>query len=137
MNSFHSGAGAGLEFFGLGWGSLVVAFCLGFWDFVFICFCFFRAALRACGGSQARGSNQSYSCQPTPQPQPCRIRATSATSTTAHGNARSLTHWARSGIEPTISWFLVRFISAAPQRELLFWDFFVVCFAETNVQIVI
>ena len=29
----------------------------------------------------------------------------------SHRNARSLTHWARPGIEPTISWFLVRFVS--------------------------
>ena len=49
------------------------------------------------------GSNQSYSCQPTPQPQPHQIWAASATYTTAHGNARSLTHWARPGIEPTSS----------------------------------
>ena len=27
--------------------------------------------------------------------------------------------WVRQGIEPTYSWFLVRFISAAPQQELL------------------
>ena len=30
-----------------------------------------------------------------------------------------LTHWARPEIKPTTSWFLVRFISATPQRELL------------------
>ena len=30
-------------------------------------FCLFRAALAACGGSQARGSNQNCSWQPTPQ----------------------------------------------------------------------
>ena len=41
------------------------------------------------------------------------------TYTTAHGNAGSLTHWVRSGIEPTSSWLLVRFVSAAPQWELL------------------
>ena len=45
--------------------------------------------------------------------------AMSMTYTTAHGSARSLTHWARPGIEPTVSWFLVRFISAAPWQELL------------------
>ena len=39
-------------------------------------------------------------------------------STTAHGNIRSLTHWVRSGTEPASSWILVRFISAEPQREL-------------------
>ena len=37
---------------------------------------------------------------------------------TAHGNARSLTHWARPGIESLTLWFLVGFISAAPQQEL-------------------
>ena len=46
-------------------------------------------------------------CQPTPQPLQRRIRATSAIYTTAHGNAGSLTHWARPGIEPASSWFLV------------------------------
>ena len=42
----------------------------------------------------------------------------SVTYTLAHGKARSLTHWARPGIEPTTSWFLVVFITAAPQQEL-------------------
>ena len=46
-----------------------------------------------------------------PEPQQCGIRATSVTYTTAHGNARSLTHWARPWIEPATSWFLVRFVS--------------------------
>ena len=39
------------------------------------------------------------------------IRAMSVTHTTAHGNTRSLTHWARPGIEPATSWFLVRFVN--------------------------
>ena len=34
------------------------------------------------------------------------------------GNTRSLTHWARPGIEPEISWFLVRFVSTMPRWEL-------------------
>ena len=38
----------------------------------------------------------------------------SVTYTTAHGNAGSLTHWARPGIAPTTSWLLVRFISTEP-----------------------
>ena len=37
--------------------------------------------------------------------------------TTAHGNAGSLTHRTRSGIESTTSWIVVRFVSAAPQWE--------------------
>ena len=40
------------------------------------------------------------------------------TYTTAHGNAGSLTHWARPGIEPATSWFPVGFVSTVPQREL-------------------
>ena len=39
---------------------------------------------------------------------------------TAHGNAGSLTHWARPEIQPSTSWFLVGFISAEPQQEPLF-----------------
>ena len=33
-------------------------------------------------------------------------------------NSRSLTHWARPGIEPSSSWILVRFITAEPRQEL-------------------
>ena len=47
----------------------------------------------------------------------------SATYTAVHGNAGSLTHWVRSGIKPTTSWFLVRFVSAAPWWELQEGDF--------------
>ena len=56
-----------------------------------------------------QGSNRSCSHQPTPEPQQLGIQAASATYTTAHGNARSPTHWARPGTEPATSWFLVRF----------------------------
>ena len=46
------------------------------------------------------------------------IWAASVTYTTAHANARYLTHWARLEIKPTPSWILVRFVTAEPQREL-------------------
>ena len=69
------------------------------------------------------GSNQSYSCWPMPQPQQRGIRATSATYTTALGNAGSLIHWVRPGEEPTTSWFLVGFVSAEPWQELLVVSF--------------
>ena len=49
--------------------------------------------------------------------------AASATYTTTHGNARSLTHWVRPGFEPATSWFLVGFISTAPRPELQDYDF--------------
>ena len=74
---------------------------------LFVCLfvCLFRAKPTAYGGSQAGG----------------RIRATAAVSstyTTAHGHAGSLAHWARPGIEPATSGFLVGFISTAPRWEL-------------------
>ena len=65
-------------------------------------------------------SNRSCSCRPTPQPQQRQIRASSATYSTAHGIARSLTHGARPGMEPSTSWFLVRLISSVPQWKLLY-----------------
>ena len=81
---------------------------------LFIYFYLFRAAPAAYGDSQARGpigaiatglhhshsNSRSKLClQPTP---------------TAHGNAGSLTQWARPGIEPRSSWMLVRFASSEP-----------------------
>ena len=58
--------------------------------YFFFFFCLFGAAPGASGGSQARGSNPSYSCQPIPQPQQCRIPASSVTYTTANGQRPSL-----------------------------------------------
>ena len=50
------------------------------------------------------GEIWSYSCGlPTPLPQQCHIRAMSVTHATASGNAGSLTHWVRPGIEPESS----------------------------------
>ena len=69
------------------------------------------------------GLGPNKSCWPTPQPQQCRIQNTSVTYTTAHGNAGSLTHWARPGIEPATSWFLVGFVSAVQWWELQYFLF--------------
>ena len=69
---------------------------------VFVLFCFvFRAAPSPYGSS--RGP----------------IRAAVASLHHSHSNARSQTHWLRSGIESASSWILVRFISTAPQQRLL------------------
>ena len=47
------------------------------------------------------------------------------------GNAGSLTHGARPGIEPETSWFLVVFVSTAPQQGLLVsyfeWRIIIIC----------
>ena len=47
----------------------------------------------------------------TPESQQLGIPATSVTYITAHGNAGSLTHWARPGIEPAFSWILIAFVN--------------------------
>ena len=72
----------------------------------------------AYGGSQARGQIRAVATGLRHSQQPRQIWATSATYTTTHGNAGSLTHWARPGIEPTSSWILVRFVTAEPQQKL-------------------
>ena len=46
------------------------------------------------------------------------IWAESATYTTGHSNAGSVTHWTRPGITPASSWIPVRFVSAEPWRAL-------------------
>ena len=86
-------------------------------NFCFVCL-LFRAAPAAYGGSQARKSNWSCSLQLIPQPEQCQIQTLVVTYTTAHGNARFLTHWARPGIEPASSWMLVRFVFTEPWWEL-------------------
>ena len=48
----------------------------------------------------------------------------SATYTTVHGNARSLTHWVRPWSKPASSWMLVRFVSTEPRWEHQVLDFF-------------
>ena len=81
-----------------------------------VVFCLFRANPKHMEVPRL-GSNLSCGCQPTPQPQPCQIWVSSLTYTTAHSNARSLTHWARPGIEPVTSWFLVRFVPLYHDRN--------------------
>jgi len=100
---------------------------------MYLFFCLFRAAPVAYRRSQSRGwigaaaasLHHSHSntgskphLWPTPQPQQHHIQATSSTYTTAHGNARSLTHWARPGMEPESSWIPVWLITAEPWQEL-------------------
>ena len=91
--------------------------------FLFLFFLLFRASPIAYGGSQARGWIRA-----TP------VGLATATATQdpshvcslhdSHGNARSLTHWGRPGIEPATSWFLVGFVSDVPQRELPLINFY-------------
>ena len=79
----------------------------------FFVFCLFQG--HTCGIWRFPGQGSNWSCcrRPTPEPQQRPIRALSTTYTTAHHSGGSLSHSARPGIEPEISWFLVRFVSAA------------------------
>ena len=94
----------------------VIVWCIFFFIdlFVIYLFIYFLSLHMEVPG----GSNQSCSRQPTPEPQQHGIRAESAIYTTAHSNARSLTHWARPEIEPASSWMLVGFVTNEPQWEL-------------------
>ena len=65
----------------------------------------------ACGGSQAKGLIRAAATSLYHSHRNGGIPAVSATYNTAHGNTRSLTRWARPGIEPTTSLFLVRFVN--------------------------
>ena len=89
------------------------------WPFLFFFnFFLFRATPSAYGGSQARsliGATAAGLCQSHSNTGSERCLWLN---TTAHGNAGSLTHWAEPGIEPTTSWLLVKFVSAAPWWEL-------------------
>jgi len=83
---------------------IVLLFYLFIYLFIY---CLFRATPVAYGGSQARGL----------------IGAVAAGLCHSHSNAgseplRFLTRWARPGIEPETSWFLVGLVSTAPWWEL-------------------
>ena len=86
-------------------------FCLFVFSCCCSCCCYFLGCSRGIWRFPGWGSNRSCSCRPMPESQQCRIQAASATYTTAHGNAGSLTHWARAGTEPSTSWFLVGIVN--------------------------
>ena len=65
----------------------------------------------AYGGSQARGPIRATGASLCHRHTIVQIQATSVAYTIAHGNTRSLTHWARPGFEHTTSWFLVGFVN--------------------------
>ena len=91
--------------------------CVCIYSFFF--FFLFRAAPGAYGGSQDKGQiGATAACHSMPQPQQLEIQATSTTYTSAQGNPRSPTHWARPGIKPKFPWILVRSVSTEPQQEL-------------------
>ena len=94
---------------------------LSAWHFVWVCLflrCLFRAAPAAYGGSQARGRIGAVAAGPHHSHSNTGSELPQTYCTTVHGNAGSLTHGGRTGIEPASSWIPVGFVSTAPQREL-------------------
>ena len=77
--------------------------------FLFVCFMFFSFCLLGLYPWHMKVPRLGIWLELQPQPQQCWIRAASATYTTTHGSAGSLTHWARPGIEPASPWMLVGF----------------------------
>ena len=69
--------------------------------------CVFRAAPVAYWGSQAMGPIEAVAT--SLRHSHSNVGSNPMTYTTAHGNAWSLTHWVRLGIEPPFSWLLVGF----------------------------
>ena len=118
------------------WICLLMDVMLGFFVCLFwfgFVFCLFGTTPTAYGGSQARGPIGAVAaglCQShsNARSEPC------LTYTTVHGNARSLTHWMRPGIEPATSWFLVRFVSTEPWQELLCWVLYLLNHKEKSVK---
>ena len=92
----------------------VFVLCYFYYLFIYL-FVFSAPHPMTYGGSQARGRIRA-----TPQPQQRGIQAESATYTTAHSNAGSLTHWERQEIKPVSSWMLTGFVSTEPCWELPF-----------------
>ena len=86
--NFHIVTGAAEERGKKGKKKMALYLC----DLFFVCFFPLQGHTQDIWRFPGQGSNQSYSCQPTPPPQQCQIQAASATYTTAHHNTRSLTH---------------------------------------------
>ena len=98
---------------------LILSKFLYFTTYRFFFFCLFRATPVAYGGFRARGLIRATAAGLYHSYSNARSKPHLRTAPhTAHGNAGSLTHWARPGIEPATSWFLVRFVSAVPHQEM-------------------
>ena len=96
------------------------------WIYIYMGFFFFFYFLFQgchCGMWEFPGQrlNWSCSCQPTQKPHQGGIWATSATYTTALGNAGSLTQQTRQGIKASSSWILVGLIITLVGTPFLFF----------------
>ena len=94
--------------------------------FFFFFFFFFRAAPMGYGNSPARDQIGTAVVSHSHSHSNLGPKLCLQPYTTAHGNTRSLTHWARPEIEPSSSWILVRFVTTEPWQELSWASFFIV-----------
>ena len=78
------------------------------------------------------GSNWSCSCWPTPQLQQFWIWAASAACAPVCGNARSLTHWVKPGMEPTSSWTLCWVLNLLSHNRISCLCYWCQCLAECD-----
>ena len=85
-------------------------------------FFFFRAAPTAYGSSQARGQIGAIASGLHHSHSKVGSKPCLQTYTTAHGNARSPTHWIRPGIKHPILMDTSWIVSTAPQWELQDWS---------------
>ena len=87
-------------------------------NFIYLFIYLFRAAPEAYGSSQARGVIRVTAAGLHHSHSNTKSELRLWPTTAAHGNTGSLTPWARPRIKPATSWFLVRFVSTEPRREL-------------------
>ena len=107
------------------WGLTLLPFFQSSWqvgEWVLYCplfFFLFRAAPAAYGISWARGWIRAAAAGLRHRHGNVGVQATFVTYTMAHDDAGSLSPWARAGIEPASSWFLVDSLTTVPRREPL------------------
>ena len=89
------------------------------WSFFCVRVCFLRATPMAYGNFQARGRIGAVAASLYHSHSNNRSKPHPTTYTTTYRNGRSLTHWARPGMEPESSWILVGFFTASLPQELL------------------
>ena len=104
-------------------------------SFISFHFLSFQGHTRGLWRFSGQGSNQSCSCRPTPQPQQHQTQAMSTTYTTAHSNARSLTHRARPGIKPVSLWIQSDLFPLSHDRNSIMTHIFNLTFLSNYCQI--
>ena len=119
-------------------GSAMLLFFDSFCWCLFFCFAFFGMASPAAHGiSQATGQIETAAAGLSHSHNKFRIQATSATYTTIHSNVGSLTHQERPGIEPTLPWIRVSFITCWATTATPFLIFLQIYWSMIDLQVIL